>query len=163
MKKTQPIRALEAKGVCFETLEQSQKEYTAQGVAADLGVETARVLKAMLVRFTRPERPSPGGNFAMFVTPGDRRLSMKKVAETLGDKNADLASERDVERISGFQVGSVSVLGLRRDDTPTYFDEHVLELDQVIISAGRPDLGIQLAPSALIEAIDSPEIGNFCE
>ena len=163
MKKTQPIRALEAGGVDFAALEQSKNEYTAEGVAAELGIEVARVLKAMLVCYTHAERPSPGGSFALFVTPGDRRLNLKKVGETLGDKNVDLASERDVERITGFQVGAVSMIGLRRQDTPCYIDEHVLELESVVISAGRPDLGLKLKPDALITAADSAQIGDFCE
>lgn len=163
MKKTQPIRALEAAGVDFEPLEQSRNEYTAEGVAADLGIEVAQVLKAMLVCYTHAQRPSPGGSFALFVTPGDRRLSLKKVGERLGDKNADLASERDVERITGFQVGAVSVVGLRRQDTPCYIDQHVLELDRVVISGGRPDLGLKLTPDALVKAVNSAQPGDFCE
>jgi Cys-tRNA(Pro)/Cys-tRNA(Cys) deacylase len=163
VKKTLPVRALEAKDIEFQPLTQSRSEYTAEGVAADLGVEVAMVLKAMLVRYTHPERPSPSGSFALFVTPGDRRLSLKKAAETLGDKNADLASERDVERITGFQVGAVSVVGLKREDTPCYVDESILQLNEVIISAGRHDLGLKLSPSRLVAAIDSPQIGDYCE
>jgi Cys-tRNA(Pro)/Cys-tRNA(Cys) deacylase len=163
MKKTQPIRALEAREIPFEPLQQEKNEYTAQGVAADLGVYVAQVLKAMLVRYTHPERPSPSGSFALFVTPGDRRLSLKKAGETLGDKNIDLAAERDVERITGFQVGAVSVLGLRREDTPRYIDERILALEQVIISSGRPDLALQLAPDALVSALEDPGIGDYCE
>jgi Cys-tRNA(Pro) deacylase len=163
VKKTQPIRALEAKDIDFTPLEQSHSEYTAEGVAADLGIEVARVLKAMLVRYSHPERPSPSGSFALYVTPGDRRLSLKKVAESLGDKNADLASERDVERITGFQVGAVSVIGLRREDIPCYVDENILELKEVIISAGRPDMGLKLVADKLIAALDSPHIGDYCE
>ncbi len=117
----------------------------------------------MLVRYAHPERPSPSGNFALFVTPGDHRLSLKKAGEALGDKNADLASERDVERITGFQVGAVSVIGLRRDDTPRYLDQAVIGLGEVVISAGRPDMALKLTPSALLAAIDSPQIGNYCE
>ncbi len=163
MKKTQPIRALEARDIVFEPLEQEKNEYTAEGVAADLGVDVAQVLKAMLVRYTHPERPSPSGSFALFITPGDRRLSLKKAGETLGDKNVDLASERDVERITGFQVGAVSVLGLRREDTPRYVDKHILDLARVIISAGRPDLALRLAPDALVSALETPDIGDYCE
>lgn len=163
MKKTQPVRALEAKGVAFVALEQTKSEYTAEGVAADLGLELAQVLKAMLVRYTHSRRSSPSGSFALFVTPGDRRLSLKKAGEVLGDKNVDLASERDVERITGFHVGAVSVLGLRRADTPRFIDKQVLELEQVVISAGRPDLGLRLEPGALVSALEAPVLGDYCE
>lgn len=162
MTKTRPIRALETKGAEFELLEQSREEHTAQGVAALLDVDVAQVLKAMLVRYTHAVRPRPGGSFALFITPGDRRLSIKKAGVSLGDKNVELASERDVERITGFRVGSVSVLGLRRDDIPVFIDNQALAIEQVIISAGRPDLGIRLTPTELVDALESAQIGDYC-
>lgn len=163
MKKTQPIRVLEEQGIAYEPLEQSRNAYTAQGVASDLGVEVSQVLKAMLVRFDDPERSSPGGSFALFITPGDQRLSLKKAGEVLGDKNVDLASERDVERITGFRVGAVSVVGLRRDEIPRFIDRQLLNLKHVIISAGRPDLGLRLASTDLLNALETAQIGDFCE
>jgi Cys-tRNA(Pro)/Cys-tRNA(Cys) deacylase len=97
------------------------------------------------------------------VVPGDRRLSMKKMAAVLGDKDVDLAKERDVERVTGFRVGSVSVLGFRRDDVATYIDQAVLDLDQVVISSGRPDAGLALSSAALIEALEGAELGDYSE
>ncbi len=76
------------------------------------------------------------------VVPGDRKLSLKKVAAALGDKGVRLAAERDVIRVTGYQIGSVSVAGFRRDDIAGYVDRRVLDLPQVIISAGRPDAGL---------------------
>jgi Cys-tRNA(Pro)/Cys-tRNA(Cys) deacylase len=96
------------------------------------------------------------------VIPGDRRLSLKKAGALLGDKALRLASERDVVRVTGFQVGSVSVVGFRRDDIAGYVDRQVLALPQVIISAGRPDVGLALAPDGMVRAM-SAQLGNLCE
>jgi prolyl-tRNA editing enzyme YbaK/EbsC (Cys-tRNA(Pro) deacylase) len=74
-----------------------------------------------------------------------------------------LASERDAQRVTGFQVGAVSVLRFRRDDVPGYMDQRVLNLEQVIISAGRPDVGLALSPEDMVQAIDGAELGDFCE
>ena len=52
----------------------------------------------------------------MLVVPGDHKLSLKKAAPALGDKGLRLAAERDVIRVSGYQIGLVSVAGFRRDD-----------------------------------------------
>lgn len=155
-----PMRELEAHGIGYDILQQSREQYTAEGVAEDLGVPTTQVVKAMLVQFQGDRGRT---NFALFVTPGDRRLSIKKVKSVVGDKNAELASEKDVERISGFRVGSVSVLGFRRPDINGYVDRSVLELDQVVISSGRPDMGLALPPSEMVKAMHSPAIGDYCE
>jgi Cys-tRNA(Pro)/Cys-tRNA(Cys) deacylase len=99
----------------------------------------------------------------LFVIPGDRRLSLKKVGAALGDKKVQLATQRDVERVTGFQVGAVSVLGFRREDVPGYMDPHVLELEQVIISAGRPDTGLAIVPTDMVRAIEGSQVGDYCE
>ena len=161
--KTLPMRALEEKGVTYQTLSQSRKQYTALGVAEDLGVPVAQVVKAMLVTHSEGHRGAGGSAFALVVIPGDRRLSLKKVGPALGDKNVSLAPERDVERVTGFQVGAVSALGLRREDVPTYLDHRILDLDQVVLSSGRPDVGLALSPEGLLQAANNPFTGDFCE
>jgi Cys-tRNA(Pro)/Cys-tRNA(Cys) deacylase len=160
--KTMPMRILEEKEIPYDARQQASKQFTAEGVAEDLGVPVAQVVKAMLVE--RSTSPGKGSSpFALFVVPGDRRLSLKKVAAELDDKNVQMASQRDVQRVTGFQVGAVSVLGFRRDDVPGYVDQHIIELEQVIISAGRPDVGLALAPSNMVKAIEGAQVGDFCE
>jgi Cys-tRNA(Pro)/Cys-tRNA(Cys) deacylase len=156
MAKTLPMRVLEEKGIAFESLQQSEKQYTAEGVAADLGVPVAQVVKAMILRCSN-------GQFALMVVPGDRRLSLKKAGAVLQDKRVALAEERDVQRVTGYQVGAVSVLGFRRDDVPIHVDQGVVELDRAIISAGRPDLGLALSPADLVRALGAAQVGDYCQ
>ena len=158
--KTMPIRVLEEKGIPYQVRQQSHKEFTAEGVAQELGVPVAQVVKAMLVQFSADR---PGSSFALVVIPGDKRLSLKKVAAVLGDKNVELATQRDVQRVTGYQVGAVSILGFRRDDVPAYIDQGVMELEQIITSAGRPDMGIALNPSDMLRALKDSQVDDFCE
>ena len=48
--KTMPMRVLDEKGIPYEVHQQSSKQFTAEGVAEDLGVPVAQVVKAMLVQ-----------------------------------------------------------------------------------------------------------------
>jgi Cys-tRNA(Pro)/Cys-tRNA(Cys) deacylase len=154
--KTMPMRVLEQKGIAYQVHHHAHKQYTAEGVAEDLDIPVAQVVKAMIVQLSNHQ-------FALVAVPGDRRLSLKKVGAALDDKNVTLAPERDVQRVTGYQVGAVSVLGFRRADVPAYVDEHVLELEQAVISSGRADTGLSLAPDALIEALEGARLGDFCE
>ena len=151
--KTMPMRVLDEKGIPYEARQQGHKQFTAQGVAEDLGVPVAWVVKALIVQRSN-------GAFALFVIPGDAHLSLKKVAAVLGDKGAALAQQRDVERVTGFQVGAVSVLGYRRSDIPAYLDQRVLALERAVISSGRLDLGLELAPQDLLRAMGA-QCGDF--
>jgi Cys-tRNA(Pro)/Cys-tRNA(Cys) deacylase len=154
--KTMVVRALEQKGIPYELHEHAHKQYTAEGVAEDLGIPVAQVAKAMIVQRS-------GRKFILVVIPGDLRLSLKKIGAVLNDKNVTLARERDVQRVTGYQVGAVSVLGFRRRDVPTYVDQHLLEQEQVIISAGSPEAGLALSPAALMQALKGAEVGDFCK
>jgi Cys-tRNA(Pro)/Cys-tRNA(Cys) deacylase len=151
--KTLPMRILEEKGVPYEPRQQARKQLTAEGVAGDLGVPVAWVVKAMILQ--RSDR-----SFVLVVIPGDCQLSLKKVGAVLGDKNPAMAQQRDVERVTGYQVGAVSVLGFRRDDIPSYLDEGVIGLERAIISSGRPDMGLELDPKDLERALGA-QLGEF--
>jgi Cys-tRNA(Pro)/Cys-tRNA(Cys) deacylase len=140
------MRILEEKQIAYQPRPQARKQFTAEGVATDLGVPVSWVVKAMIVQ--RSNR-----DYVLVVIPGDLQLSLKKVGTLLGDKGVGLAQQRDVQRITGYQVGAVSVMGFRREGIPSYVDKRVLELERVIISAGRPDLGLELDPQAMANAI----------
>jgi len=152
---TLPMRILDEKGISYEPRQQARKQFTAEGVAEDLGVPVAWVAKAMIVQKSDPHSGRPDQLFALVVIPGDRQLSLKKVGAVLGDKNVTLAQQRDVQRVTGYQVGAVSVLGFRRDDVPSYLDRQILDLERVIISSGRPDMGLELDPQDLLRALDA--------
>jgi Cys-tRNA(Pro)/Cys-tRNA(Cys) deacylase len=156
VKKTMPMRVLDSKTIPYQVHQHTHKQYTAEGVAEDLDVPVGQVVKAMIVR--RSDR-----QFVLVVVPGDARMSLKKVGAALNDKNVTLALEQDVQRVTGFQVGAVSVMGFRRDDVPTYVDQRVLELEQVIISSGSPDAGLSLTPDALMQALEGVQVGDFSE
>jgi Cys-tRNA(Pro)/Cys-tRNA(Cys) deacylase len=150
------MRVLEEKGIPFEPRPQARKQYTAEGVAEDLGVPLAQVVKAMIVQ-------RANNQFALVVIPGDQQLSLKKVGAALKDKAVSMAQSRDVQRVTGYQVGAVSVLGFRRPDLPTYLDRRVLDLEQAVISAGRPDLGLALSPADLPRALEDSHFGDYCQ
>jgi prolyl-tRNA editing enzyme YbaK/EbsC (Cys-tRNA(Pro) deacylase) len=69
-----------------------------------------------------------------------------------------LAAECDVIGGAGYQIGSVA--GFRRDDIAGYVDRRVLDLPQVIISAGPPDS--RLAPAGMVAAM-AAQVADLCE
>jgi len=154
--KTLPMELLEQKGIPYEAHPHEETQYTAEGVAGDLGIPVAQVVKAMLVR-------CDGSWYVLVVIPGDRRLSLEKVRASVGAGKANLASKQEVERITGYTVGAVSVMGFRQGGVLTFVDQDVLELDQVVISSGRPDAGLTLSVEGMMEALEGAQIGDFCE
>ena len=88
--------------------------------------------------------PEVQGEFAVNGGAGrDTKLSLKKVAAVLGDKGVRLAAERDVIRVTGYQIGSVSVTGFGRDDIAGYEGSpaRAPDLPQAIIERGAAGRG----------------------
>jgi len=154
--KTLPMELLERKGIPYQAHEHEEVQYTAEGVAGDLGVPVAQVVKAMLVR-------CDGSWYVLVVIPGDERLDLEKVRAAVGAGKVNLASKQEVERVTGYTVGAVSVMGFRQGGVLTFVDEGVLDLEQVVISSGRPDAGLALSTEDLLTALEGAQLGGFSE
>ncbi len=143
---THAIRALDELGIPYRVVMHAHKARNVEEAAAERGVPTRCVVKTLLVR--RPDR-----KYLLALVRGDRRLSLKKLARLVGVKMVEMAPDDDVPRITGYQIGAVAPLGLRRADVPVYVDLQILEEPLVSISAGRHDAGLELAPEDLIRAV----------
>ena len=153
--RTHAIRALDEMGIPFLVLTQTHKTRNVEEAAAERGVALRQVVKTLLVR--RPDR-----RHLVALVRGDRRLSLKKLARLVGVKSLEMAPEADVPRITGYQIGAVAPLGLRRDDLPIFVDHHILEESRVSISAGRHDTGLELTTEDLICAV-SGQVADITE
>lgn len=154
--RTLPMELLDQKGIAYKIHQHQEDQYTAEGVAGDLGVAVAQVVKAMLAR-------CDDSWYVLVIIPGDERLSLEKVRMAVGAGRVNLASKQEVERITGYTVGAVSVIGFRQGGILTFVDERVLGLEQVVISSGRPEAGLALSPDDMMAGLEGAQVGDFCE
>ena len=145
--RTHAIRALDELGITYQVLVHDHKATNVEEAASERGVASHQVVKTLLVR-------APDRQFYIALVRGDQRLSLKKLARVVGVKTLDMAPEKDVLRITGYRVGAVAPLGLRRADVPIYVDHHIVEEPRVSISAGRHDAGLELDSQDLIRAVN---------
>jgi Ala-tRNA(Pro) deacylase len=153
--KTHAVRALNEMGIPYKVLKQSHRARNVEDAAVERGVPVRQVVKTLLVR--RPDK-----RHLIALVRGDRRLSLKKLARLVEVKVLEMAPEADVARITGYQIGAVAPLGLRRSDLPVYADHHLLEEPRVSISAGRHDTGLELATEDLIGVVNG-QVGDITE
>jgi len=153
--KTHAVRALDELGIPYKVLVQAHKARDVEGAAAERGVPVEQVVKTLLVR--RPDK-----RHVIALVRGDQRLSLSKLARLVKVKDLEMAPEADVPRITGYQIGAVAPLGLRRSDVPIYVDHHILEEPRVGISAGRHDTGLELDSKDLVGAVRG-QVGDITE
>jgi Cys-tRNA(Pro) deacylase len=141
--RTHATRALDEQDVPYRLLMHDHRAMNVEEAAAERGVPVSQVVKTLLVR-------GPNRRHVMALVRGDQRLSLKKLARILSEKKLEMAPAADVPRITGYQIGAVAPVGLRRADVPIYVDQNILEEPRVTISAGRHDAGLELATEDLI-------------
>ncbi|GAB1689368.1 Cys-tRNA(Pro) deacylase [Krasilnikovia sp. M28-CT-15] len=110
-------------------------------VAAALGVDPHRLFKTLIT--------DVDGELTVAVVPVTGDLDLKALAAAVGGKRATLADRAAAERSSGYVRGGISPLGQRRR-LPTVIDDSALDLDQMVISAGRRGLQVSLKPADLV-------------
>ena len=117
------------------------KSYGMEAAAA-LGVPVGRVFKTLVAKVD-------GVTWVMAVVPVDARLSLKALAAAAGGKKAEMAEPARAESLTGYVVGGISPLGLRKA-LLTFVDDSALAFDTVFVSAGRRGMDIEIAPGDLI-------------
>jgi Cys-tRNA(Pro)/Cys-tRNA(Cys) deacylase len=150
--KTNAARLLDSLGIAYEvqSYEVDLDDLSAIAVARKIGMPAEQVFKTLLTRAT----PVPGQREAphiFAVIPGNSELDLKKLAQAAQVKKVELASLKDVEPLTGYVRGGVTVMAARTA-FPAYADE-TIELHEVVsVSAGQRGTQLVLAPADYLRA-----------
>jgi Cys-tRNA(Pro)/Cys-tRNA(Cys) deacylase len=138
--KTNAVRLLDSLGVHYELCEYAvdPDDLAAESVAAKIGLPPERVFKTLLARGDRN-----GPCFA--VIPGNYELDLKALAKLSGDRKVELVPLKQVQPLTGYIRGGVTVLGAKKD-FPVFVDETMELWDVVSISAGVRGTQVLVAP-----------------
>ena len=85
------------------------------------------------------------GALTVGVVPVGSRLDLKALAAAAGGRKAAMADPADAERATGYVVGGISPLGLRKR-LPVVIDSSALGFGTIFCSGGRRGLEIEIAP-----------------
>ena len=144
--KTNAVRLLDALGIVYElrTYEVDPDDLSAASVARKIDLPLEQVFKTLLTRTS--------DNTHLFaVVPGDAELDPKKLAATAGVRKAELAALKDVEPLTGYIRGGVTVLAAKKP-FPAFADDTLELFDVISISAGQRGLQVVLAPADYLRA-----------
>ena len=118
------------------------------------GLEAARALGVAPERLFKTLVASVDGRLALAVVPVAGELDLKRFAAALGGRAASLADPAEAERATGYVVGGISPLGVRRR-LPAVVDSSAMDHATVLISAGQRGLQVELRPADLITVLDA--------
>lgn len=148
-KATRATRLLEQARIAF-TIHEYDYDPDAASVglqaAEALGESPARVLKTLMTRVD--------GKPACAILPSDRELSMKKLAQTLGGKSAQMMSPVDAERLTGYKVGGISPFGQMKR-VPVALEAGALAHALVYMNGGQRGLQVRLSPGDVVKVLNA--------
>ncbi|HIH2393243.1 TPA: Cys-tRNA(Pro) deacylase [Enterococcus faecium] len=138
--KTNAIRMVEQKKIPYteHEYEWDESHLSASSVAEQLPESQSRIFKTLVAvgNVTGP---------LVAVVPGEAELNLKKLAKVSGNKKVEMLHLKDLEATTGYIRGGCSPIGMKKL-FPTYLDQIAESYEQIIVSAGRRGLQMELAP-----------------
>lgn len=142
--KTNVMRLLEKSAVIYEVFTYPWKEddLDARHVGKELNRNDDEIYKTILLL---GDKTGP----IVAVIPSNKSIDLKKLAKLSENKRVTMLPLKDLEKTTGYIRGGCSPLGMKRS-YPTFIDDAVCNLPQVLVSAGQRGIQISLCPDSLI-------------
>lgn len=144
--KTNAARYLDSLNISYELRDYAldTEDFSAIIVAEKIGLPPEQVFKTLLCVTSDKEH-------VFAVVPGNAELDFKKLAHAVGARKAEMVSLKDIQPLTGYIRGGVTVFGAKKN-FPVYVDETVELFDTVSVSAGIKGTQIVLSPADYIRA-----------
>jgi Cys-tRNA(Pro)/Cys-tRNA(Cys) deacylase len=153
---TRATEALAKAGIAFEIhdYEAPERHGAARGERPAYGIDAAAALGVDPARLCKTLVATVDGQPALAIVPVDRSLDLKALATALGGRRAELADPDAAERATGYVIGGISPIRVRRP-LPAVLDSAALGHATVLVSAGRRGLQVELAPTELARLVSA--------
>ena len=144
--KTNAARFLDSLGIKYELREYTvdPEEFSALIVAEKIGLPPEQVFKTLLCVTSEREH-------VFAVVPGNDELDFKKLARAVGARKAEMVSLKEVEPLTGYVRGGVTVFGAKKNFS-AYVDETIELFDVISVSAGTRGTQMVLSPEDYLRA-----------
>lgn len=144
--KTNGARFLESLNIPFELREYDvdPEDLSATTVARKIGMPAEQVFKTLLTT-------GGPGDFIFAVIPGNAELDFKKLARAAGLRKAEMVSLKDVQSLTGYIRGGVTIFGAKKA-FPVFVDETAILFDCISVSAGTRGTQLILSPNDYLRA-----------
>ncbi|QPA31245.1 aminoacyl-tRNA deacylase [Thermaerobacillus caldiproteolyticus] len=130
---------LQENEVQFEIIHHESPIRTAQEGADYFGIEIGQTAPTLVLK-------SEKGYFAIIVSGGRGRVNLEEVSEILGCNQLKMATPKEVQKITGYTVGSVPLIG---HSLPCIVDKELFRYPFIYGGTGDPTSTLKMPPHAL--------------
>ena len=146
--KTNAMRILDAKKIKYETIEYSidKNAFSGEAVSDLIGLDYKTCYKTLGLI-------SNHDVYICVISVADE-LDLKKCAKEIGVKNVEMVHVKDLLKLVGYERGSVSPIGVKRN-SGIYFDDEVLNHEEIEISGGMMGIGLKVNTNELLNYLNA--------
>jgi Cys-tRNA(Pro)/Cys-tRNA(Cys) deacylase len=144
---TRGIQFLKQKRIAHQVVRYEHAEKGAKFAAQTIGFPLEQTIKTLVAVLD-------GDRYILVLLPGDRQLSLKKLAAACKAKRAAMSDAALAERLTGYQVGGISPFGAKKS-LPVIMESALLSYACVMINAGRRGVMVQLAPMDIVRLLNA--------
>ncbi len=138
------MRILDSAKIKYQVFTYETKDGALDGVsvAQKTGNDPKAVFKTLVTE-------APSRNNYVFVIPVGKELDLKLCAKACGEKSIAMIKQAKLLPLTGYVHGGCTVMGMKKP-FPVYLDECALELDELVVSAGKVGMQLRLSVSDYI-------------
>jgi Cys-tRNA(Pro)/Cys-tRNA(Cys) deacylase len=149
---TPGIQFLKRSKIAFEVVHYEHLEKGAEFAAQAVGFSLSQTIKTLVVSLSKNQH-------VLVLAPGDRQVSMKKIAAASGTKKATMADTETAQRLTGYHVGGISPFGIKKKLT-VLMEASLKHFSEVMINAGRRGTMVKMSPEDIIKVL-RPRVGDL--
>ncbi|MGP7818580.1 aminoacyl-tRNA deacylase [Niallia sp. 01092] len=128
----------------YELIHHEKPIRSAKDGSSYFGIRIGQTAPSLILKTDR-------GYFYLVVSGERKKVCFEKIAELINCYKVNLASPDEVEKMTGFHVGSVAMIGI---DLPCIVDKQLFQYDFIYGGTGEPTTTLKIEPHALHELND---------
>ena len=153
---TQAVRLLRQRGIAFTPHFYTYEEHGGTRHAADsLGIDEHAVVKTLVFQ-------TDGREPLLVLMHGDREVSTRRIARTLGVKHVVPCDVATAQRHTGYTVGGISPFA-PRSPLPVYVERTILDLPRIYLNGGKRGFLVGVDPSVVTAVLDATPVDAAVE
>ena len=144
--KTNALRLLDQAHIPYETKEYEYDEEHLSGdhIISQVDLEANQIYKTLVLHCEK--------DYLVCCIPVLEEIDLKKLAKLSRHKKVEMLHQKDLLGLTGYIRGGCSPVGMKKT-FPTYFQEDILLLDKVAVSAGKRGMQMILSPQDLVDYV----------
>lgn len=155
MEKPPASVALERMDIPHQVFRHERPVMSFEQAAADRNQRPEQIVRSILFQ-VKP------GQFVMVLVAGPDQIDWKKLRQLVKRSRVRMATEEEVQEVTGYRVGTVSPFGLK-NQVKILIDESVLREKEVSLGSGVRSVAIVMRSADLRKALGESDIVSLLE